>query len=475
MRRVLLPLFLLGVGALALLAARAIEGDDSPPSPVGATSAVTPVLSPRRVPRVLLRPTGDERLRLALQPLLEQSPPSTCLVVEEGGREILGEQPDLGLVPASNQKTVVAHVILSALGPDTRYRTVVAAAGTPTNGVLEGDLWLIGGGDPLLTTDDFLGGFEGEQVHTDFAMLADRVADSGITTVTGAVIGDDSHYDDELEVEGWEPREHGPHSVPGPLDALLVNRGFTDYATDPETVIMPTPSSDPSGLAAQTLTDLLAERGVEVQGGSRSDVAPDGLAEVAAIESPPMHEVVAQMMTESDNTVAELLVKELGARLRGEGSTAAGLEVMRDTLEEQHLPLGGVVLADGSGLHGGNRLTCSLLGALLEREGPTSYLAASMPVAAESGTLRERFEETLVAGRLRAKTGQLAESTALGGYTSTVPGFEITFSYLANADQISEEETMRLQDLLATILVQYPEAPPLADVDPVAVGESSDS
>ncbi len=143
---------------------------------------------------------------------------------------------------------------------------------------------------------------------------------------------------------------------------------------------------------------------------------------------------------------------------------------MRATLDQQGLPLDGVVLADGSGLHGGNRLTCSLISEILTRAGPNSYLATSMPVAAESGTLRERFEDTLVAGRLRAKTGQLAESTALGGYTSTVPGFEITFSYLANAAQISEEETMRLQDLLATILVQYPEAPAVADVDPMPIG-----
>ncbi len=311
MRRLLLPLSLMILAALGFWAAVGVEGDDDVPEEIGGPGAATPVLSPRRVPRELLRPTGDDRLRLALQPLLDQSPTSTCLVVLEDGRPILSEQADLGLVPASNQKTVVAHVVLSELGPDARYRTVASATAAPTDGVLEGDLWLIGGGDPLLATDDFLAGFEDEQVHTAFEQLADRVVDAGITTITGEIIGDDSRYDEQLEVEGWEPREHGPKSVPGPLDALLVNHGFTTFATDPESVIIPTPSSDPAALAAQTLADLLAERGVEVQGGSGADVAPEGLAEIAAIESPPMHEIVEQMMTESDNTTAEMLVKEL--------------------------------------------------------------------------------------------------------------------------------------------------------------------
>jgi D-alanyl-D-alanine carboxypeptidase/D-alanyl-D-alanine-endopeptidase (penicillin-binding protein 4) len=182
-----------------------------------------------------------------------------------------------------------------------------------------------------------------------------------------------------------------------------------------------------------------------------------------------MSSIVQTMLTESDNTLAELFLKEMAVHEGQPGTTAAGLEVFRRTVEGWGLPDEGVVLADGSGLHGGNRITCELLTRLLDELGPESTIAEGLPRAAESGTLIERMEGT-TAGRIRAKTGTLLESTALSGFASTLPGYDLTFTYIANADEVSED-LLDVQELFATVLVQYPEGPTPADVAPATPTE----
>lgn len=470
MRRWLLPVLLVVVALAA--GAGAVLVDDRSSTAAASTDPApveTPVLSPRRVPEVLLRPGGDERLRLGLQPVIERSPAATCLVVQDGDRPILEHNPDAALVPASNQKLLVAEAVLAELGADTRFRTSVMAASPPAEGVVEGDLWIVGGGDPLLATDDFLAGFEEEHPHTDVEGLADRIVDAGVTTVTGAIVGDDGRYDEQTRVPGWPDRDYGT-STPGPIDALLVNRGYESYSNDPEAVVVPEPADDPAAEAAARLSELLTERGVEVRGSATSGAAPGDGVEVAAIESPPVRDIVAQLLRLSDNTIAETLVKELGVRRSGEGSTAAGLRALREILQERGIDTTNLVVADGSGLHDQNRLTCSVLVELLETAGPDSPLVTGLPTAGVEGPLRDRFGGTLAEGALHAKTGSLNEATALSGVVSTVPGDRAWFSYLANVPDLPEE-VVRLQETLVSVLVRYPEGPAPGDVHPVGAVE----
>src|SRR5829696_5392347 len=114
-----------------------MEAPDDPTSAAAARVAATPVLSPRRVPLWLLHPGGDERLRLGLQPVIAQSPADTCLVVDDHGRRIVDQQPDLLVVPASNLKIVTAYAALEVLGQDMTYRTIVAAGEPPIDGVID--------------------------------------------------------------------------------------------------------------------------------------------------------------------------------------------------------------------------------------------------------------------------------------------------------------------------------------------------
>jgi D-alanyl-D-alanine carboxypeptidase/D-alanyl-D-alanine-endopeptidase (penicillin-binding protein 4) len=225
-------------------------------------------------------------------------------------------------------------------------------------------------------------------------------------------------------------------------------------------------------MAAEVFEQLLVDRGVEVRGAASAAAAPDDLVALATVDSRPLVDVVGQMLTTSDNTTAELLVKELGLARVGEGSTAAGTRAVADVLGELGLPTEGLVVADGSGLHDDDRVSCDLLTAVLLRAGPDSDMAESLAVAGESGTLEERFLDSFVSGRLRAKTGSLNESTALSGYVDTLAGLDLVFAYVANGSGLSAEiETLYdQQDLLGDALVRYPEGPALEDLAPLPVG-----
>lgn len=463
MRRFVLPVVLVLAAVAAGVAAWAMEAPEDPPAAAPLDVATTPLLSPRRVPLWLLQPGGDERLQLGVQPVIDQSPADTCLVVDDHGRRIVDQQPDLLVVPASNLKIVTGWAALEVLGPDTTYRTIVSAAAPPVEGVVDGDLYFIGGGDPVITTDDYLASFTTEPAHTSLEAFADQIVAAGVTTITGNVVGDDTRYDGLDTVPDWPLRDYGT-TAPGPLDALEVNRGYSSYATEPDSELVPQASSDAAALASQRLMELLEERGVDVQGSNASAAAPADTTEIAGVDSPPLRAIVQTMLTESDNTMSELFLKEMAVHEGEAGSTAAGLEVLRRVVADSGLPTEGLVFADGSGLHGGNRLTCGFLTSLLDEVGPGSDIDEGLPVAGETGTLADRLEGP-AAGHVRAKTGSLDETIALSGFAETRVGDDLTFAYIANAEEVPEE-VLDLQEILASVLVGYPEGPSPADVGP---------
>lgn len=472
MRRWALPIVLLVVALVAGgLAWRAEADAGETPEPLASVSDLaTPVLSARRVPVWLIRPGGAISLDLALQDFLDQSPDPACLVVESGGQTIIDVNGGEALVPASNMKLLLAVAALEQLGADSVFTTTTAAASPiGDDGTLDNDLWLVGGGDPLLGTDDYVAGLKDpEQAHTRLEELADQLVDGGLTAVTGGVTGDDTRYDNARTVEGW-PERSTTRSRPGPFTALAVNDGFESYPLDPESEATPQPADDPPAMAAEVFAQLLVDRGVDVQGDAAAAPAPDDLVTLATVDSPPLGDVVEQMLTTSDNTTSELLVKELGLSRVGEGSTAAGTQAVTDILTGLGLPTDGLVVADGSGLHDDDRVSCDLLAAVLVRAGPDSAVATSLAVAGESGTLAERFLDSFVSGRLRAKTGSLDESTALSGYVDTLAGLDLVFAYVANGSDLSAQlDTLHeQQELLGDALVRYPEGPALEDVAPL--------
>ena len=147
----------------------------------------------------------------------------------------------------------------------------------------------------------------------------------------------------------------------------------------------------------------LTERGITVGGEAVADTAPADPVELAAIESAPLTDVVGEMLANSDNNTAELLVKELGFADAGTGTREAGLAVIARTLAEWSIDTAPMVLADGSGLSLDNRVTCTVLLSVLQRSSLDGPIGAGLPIAGQTGTLSEIFVDHPIAGRLRAR------------------------------------------------------------------------
>lgn len=448
---------LLGAGAVvAGLGAVLLDQHETAQPVEPAATPVTPVLAARRVPEVLAVPVADRRLTADLQSWVAQSPPDTCLVVESGDRSLYAHNPAAPLAGASTQKIVTSAALLLALGPDARLETVVSAGAAPSGGVVAGDLYVVGGGDPLLTSP----GFAARLAHdptlaVDPMRLVDAIVEAGITRIDGSVVGDGTRYDGERYHPTWPDRFQQREL--GPVGALTINDGMAgaDGQSQPPAAAS---GADPAANAATVITDLLRQRGVTVVGAPRSGPAPGGLTEVATFPSPTVREMVAEMLTDSDDTTAEMALKEVGLTEGGAGTWEAGAAAAAALLQEAGVPLDGVQIVEGSGLSTANRLTCQLLVDLLTLPEAGPVLVEGLAVAGETGTLQDRWAGTPVAGRLVGKTGTLNTVTALSGRVSPLQGGALTFAYVANVPegQVLGYEDVALQDTLGEILVNYP-------------------
>ncbi len=450
-------------------------------SPRTGMELATPMLSARRVPDLVLRPTADLKMAKALAPLAQQSPPDSCISVGQAGGPVFELRPDTPLLPASNLKILVGAVALEVLGPETTLTTRVVADADPVGGTVQGDLYFVGGGDPIIETGNYDASLMfAPQPHTALEGLADAVRAAGVTKVTGNVVGDDGRYDDLRTVESWDPDDLSNGEV-GPLSALSVNdaRDRTNGGDLDDIVsgAISDPAADPPAHAAEVLRELLIARGVVVEGAFASGEAPDQARQIAAVDSLPVEGLVAQMLQFSDNNTAELLLKEVGRERSGVGSTAAGIKVELELLKEWGISTEGVVIVDASGLSGADRVTCTLLRRVLDHGEADGLLAKALAVPGENGTLLKRWVDSPAREAVRAKSGTLSIVTGLSGWVRTPAEFDLSFSYLINRPgaNIVQDDLTRQEQLTETLL-SYPQLPDpkvLAPSEPRPVGSGS--
>jgi serine-type D-Ala-D-Ala carboxypeptidase/endopeptidase (penicillin-binding protein 4) len=346
---------------------------------------------------------------------------------------VFGRNGYLSLRPASNEKLTVAVTVLDELGPGFRISTDVLREGAVTpEGVLQGRLILKGYGDPTLS-------------RARLALLASRVRAAGITRVTGPILGDESFFDAMRVAPGWKAsfyKEECP-----PLSALIVNRGHVGSRI----------SDDPARTAARFFKLALQNAGVAVPGRSAKGLAGAGAVPVTTARANPLSWLVHKMNRESDNFYAEMLLKEVGARVRGHGTTAAGARVVRAELVERGVTMAGVRIVDGSGLSAYDRLTgravTQLLISAVSDAGIKQQFVASLPVAGVNGTLVDRMESGPAYRHVFAKTGTTNRASALSGYAtngSYAPRY--VFSILMNGNPIPWWSARSAQDRFAQVL-----------------------
>ncbi|MEO6988042.1 MAG: D-alanyl-D-alanine carboxypeptidase/D-alanyl-D-alanine-endopeptidase [Aquihabitans sp.] len=411
---------------------------------------------------------ADPALSALLDRVVADSPDATCLTVQVDGRQIYVHDGERPMIPASTLKLLTASAALDQLGPEHRTTTRVVADASPVKGLVGGDLVLVGGGDPLLTTDlNRLVRHIGDDLHpTSLDRLADEVVDAGVLMISGRVVGDESRYDSARVVDSW-PERYITQNQSGPLSALTVDDGYDVSMDGPDGQLIRRRSDDPARSAAAAFSRLLTDRGILIGGDAIAGTAPSNPVELASIESAPLTDVVSELLVTSDNQTAELLTKEMGLAETGEGSTEAGLEVIESHLADHGVA--GADLTDGSGLAPSNQVTCDQLVEVLDLTGGIDgSLGSALPVAGESGTLKRRFTDTPAAGLLRAKTGYLAEVTSLAGFVPLASGEVATFAYIANGEVVDDASRVP-QDLLAIVLATYEMRCPQSSAIPLVV------
>jgi len=381
---------------------------------------------------------------------------SIALAVSDAeGRPVLQFHAGAELLPASTEKLVTAAAALLTLGPDHRYVTRLNATAPPgPDGVLHGDLVLVGSGDPALGTPDY-GGVVPERPRTPLEAFADQVAAAGVKRVTGNLYADPWIFPHQPLGPGWLPRYFDEEDT-AYVSGLTVNGGrrlFHDGGR-----IQSVPATDPATEAAVSLRHLLIQRGVAVDGVAgavrRPPAAP---AALAAVASPPLLDLLRHMVRESDNHMADAVFRSLGKALVGDASWQGGTQAVLKALAPLHLDWSEAAVADGSGLSRNDRLSPEFLVALdlaVTRSSAGGVWQSLLSVAGVNGTLEKRLVGSLAQGRLLAKTGSLEDVRALAGQVHGPTG-RYHFAVLANGlDRDGKNAIRDLQDRVALILAR---------------------
>ncbi|MGA0878056.1 MAG: D-alanyl-D-alanine carboxypeptidase/D-alanyl-D-alanine endopeptidase [Ilumatobacteraceae bacterium] len=373
----------------------------------------------------------------------------------------LSDGIDTPVTPASTLKFVVGAVALEVLGADTVFTTEVRADVSQGSA---GTLYVVGGGDPMLAAawypnDAALTRYP-QQPATSLDQLADLVIASGLQRVAGNVVGDATRYDAEMYPPTWPIPFRAVEG--GPIGGLMVNDNavFDDRAR----------ATDPGIGAAAEFARLLLERGVSISGGATSGQTPQGVVTLASISSAPLADIVGAMLQTSDNNTAEMLLKEIGLRGRGQGTRAAGIAVVEERLRAWGISMAGWTMVDGSGLSRENKITCADFLAILERYRTGDQLVSRLSVAGSSGTLATFFVDGPLEGRLSGKTGTLTGVKGLIGFVDTLGGSIMRIVILLEGEGVSQDDVFRpiWEQYLADAIGAYASGPSAETLAPAA-------
>jgi len=422
------------------------------------------------------------------------------------GEEVWSDGADTGLNPASTTKILTAATALKSLGPSYSFTTIVYGADEPDGaGVIGGSMYIRGGGDPTLVVEKLW------KIARDLEL-------AGITKVKGDLVLDESFFGPDHTLVGWNKKrdiERGPSYFPS-LSALSLNFNTVaivvrpgEESGKPAVVQLETPAGgyitltstmttgrsgsrptvgierkvgkstmtfavegavpvgdrvrryyrtvdDPTAYFGAAFRGMLADRGIEVTGKTQLGVVPESAEPLASLSSPPLSSILMDMNKYSSNFMAEQVLRTVGAETKGVGTTASGLAVMREYLDDLGLDPATYTLVNGSGLSRNGSIPPSVLtGVLVDMAHDSrvgSEFKSSLSIAGRDGTLRRRLVDE--AGRLRGKTGTLDEVHCLAGYVESADGGLYAFAFLANGFRGGSSRVKRVHDRFARLMFE---------------------
>jgi D-alanyl-D-alanine carboxypeptidase/D-alanyl-D-alanine-endopeptidase (penicillin-binding protein 4) len=360
-------------------------------------------------------------------------------------------------MPASNMKIITGAAALALLGPDYRFTTTFVSRGAIRDSVLDGDLIVIGRGDPTVS--------DRAQQGNAFAWMQ-RVADSlavrGIKRVGGRLVRGGNAFPDSIYGYGWEWDDLTTESG-APIDELLYDEGMTKVSRRiaGRDTLVDIATAFPARTYLESLSSALAEKGISV-----GAIVPDSTVEVLApgvdtlfsVQSPPLREILRYFEKPSQNQIGEILLRAIGLERTGVGRSDSGSVVVSRQLLAWGVERDGFVVYDGSGLSRHDLLSPeTIVRTLVAIQRDTAFLVFydALPIAGVDGTLRTRMVGTPAAGNMRAKTGTLQFVRALSGYVTDADGDRLVFSILNNHYTAPVDSVSRFQNNVGVLLAGY--------------------
>ena len=492
MRRILMPLLLLAVALGSLLGSNylsdrlhenlgEVAADDTVPPGVG-----TPLISTLRLRELLTPSLTEPDFFTTLDDLMATAPTAACLSITLDGRDppFYESGANTQVMPSEALVLLTLATAHQVLGPEHTFTTSVQSTVPMDGGVVNGDIYLVGGGDPRLFTEEFLATLteDRSRIHTPIEELAQKLVDDGLTLVTGAVVGDATRYDDLRYVPSWPESVIDSETI-GTLLALQFDDGWVQFpvpgseqATDEadgageqDEANVYLAAEDPPFYAAALFDDMLEARDVVIRRSPRSEAVPDDeeVYVMAAIESAPLSDLYGQILANRDIETIELLLKEIGLAATGTGSTSAGFQAVENTLNNAGIDVDQLQLLqfDGSGLDPANVATCPVFTSLLDSEEFSPLFHELLPTAAEAGPLGNRFAGVRDPGRITAFSGGTSSVTAMTGYIDIGLAQEVTFTFIANQPGTDDNRAIRnLEEQIVRHLATLAAKPSLDDI-----------
>ncbi|WP_407988973.1 D-alanyl-D-alanine carboxypeptidase/D-alanyl-D-alanine-endopeptidase [Kitasatospora sp. CMC57] len=352
------------------------------------------------------------------------------------GQLLYGAGENTPATPASTTKLLTALAALELIPGDARLTTKVV------KGAAADEIVLVGGGDPTLSTlpaDQVRVGGLPVDTETAPATVADLARRTAAALKAAGVASVKLAFDTSMYTGPLNHPQHDAMNI-ATVVPLMVNEGRVDPKSTDEG---PARVFDPAGQAADAFAAALGAEGVTVQGKPKPGAAAAGAQQLAAVESPTVARLIERLLTTSDNTLSEAMARQVAIAAQQPASFDGASAATRQTLEKLGVPMAGVVLHDGSGLHTGNQLSPLVLSKVLALAASPEHprlrpVLTGLPIAGFTGTLLSRFGAATRAqngiGIVRAKTGTLGSSGihTLAGTVLDAEGRDLTFALMTH-------------------------------------------
>ncbi len=369
------------------------------------------------------------------------------------GDTVLSRNAGKFFMPASNQKILTGATALAQLGPDFTFRTTFGYRGTLRDGVLDGDLVVIGRGDPSFS-DAMRGDY-----RRAFREMADSIAARGIRAITGDVVASGDAFPDSTYGFGWQIDDL-TESYGAVVDELFVNEGFfkaRGLNSRGDSVDVEAPIRDPNRAFLATLKQALVEHQITVAAGSGARAAE--MTTLFELRSPPLRSILPVMEKPSQNQIAEIFFKTLALEKTGIGRADSARRVVeRQLLAWGALP-DGFAVRDGSGLSRHDYVTPETIAKVLDAMRTSPHFQVfydALPIAGVDGTIGARMKGTPAQGNVHAKTGSVDKARSLSGYVTTADGRLLIFSFLCNNFSGSNRDVEQATDALLARIAGSP-------------------